>query len=335
MTYSSGSIIEASDYNNFVSASAAGNTINKVWSTGSTDSGWGQTALANVVATSQVTATSWASLVLTLAQMGLQTNTTLTSRTVPVTGNIISILANVQADINSCTTNRGNTGLVGSLSSTWTGNVSYTPNISSGNAAWRLRWEASFIWSNANELRYFWNAGGRIQINMSKTSTGLDSDSDWNSFVGKVGTLTYVGRVNANSQNLANTVFTGTTRTNGTGGTETLLASTTGYYNTSSSVGGQNLFTLVNDSSPYTGDQINLRIVRPFTSSLIAVVDWISAARTGPGQSTAISGGTATTSPFTSFGTAPAVIFRTIPPSTAYLTQTWGAVVPSVTVTLT
>jgi hypothetical protein len=50
-------------------------------------------------------------------------------------------------------------------------------------------------------------------------------------------------------------------------------------------------------------------------------------------SSTAISGGTATTSPFTSFGTAPTVLCRVVPPSTAQgLTNTWGT--PTVTSTI-
>ena len=39
MTYSSGGLIEAADFNGFVSTGSP--NINNIWSTGSTDSGWG------------------------------------------------------------------------------------------------------------------------------------------------------------------------------------------------------------------------------------------------------------------------------------------------------
>ena len=79
MTYSAGGLIEATDYNGFVNTGAQ--NINAVWSTGSTDGGWGQTAISTVSAAGTVTATQWASLVNTLTSMGSQTGTTITART--------------------------------------------------------------------------------------------------------------------------------------------------------------------------------------------------------------------------------------------------------------
>ena len=92
MTYTSGSLIEAADYNGFVSSSA--NNVNAIWSTGSGDKGYGQTAIANVSVGGTVTATQWASLVNTLASLGSHQGTTITSRTAPVAGDVINILAN-------------------------------------------------------------------------------------------------------------------------------------------------------------------------------------------------------------------------------------------------
>ena len=42
MTYSSGGLIQAADYNTFQT------NLNAIWGTGSTDSGWGQTAIEGV-----------------------------------------------------------------------------------------------------------------------------------------------------------------------------------------------------------------------------------------------------------------------------------------------
>jgi hypothetical protein len=76
MTYTSGGLIQATDYNGFVSSTAGAN-VNDVWSTGSGASGWGQPALSTVSATNTITATQWASLVNTLVNMGGQTSTTI------------------------------------------------------------------------------------------------------------------------------------------------------------------------------------------------------------------------------------------------------------------
>ena len=67
MTYSSGGLIQATDYNGFVGPTASGGTaganLNDIWSTGSGDKGWGQTAVGTVSAAGTVSATQWASLV--------------------------------------------------------------------------------------------------------------------------------------------------------------------------------------------------------------------------------------------------------------------------------
>ena len=75
MTYTSGSLIQAADYNTFTT-SAGG--LNDIWSTGSGDKGWGQTSFTSVAAGGTVTATQWATLVNNLSTAGSQTSTTLT-----------------------------------------------------------------------------------------------------------------------------------------------------------------------------------------------------------------------------------------------------------------
>ena len=106
MTYTVGSIILAADYNGFANDSA--NNIGNVWAVGSTDKGWGQSNIANVAAVGTVTATQWATLVNNLTNMGSHTGATITSRTAPMAGNTIAILANVATDINTLTLARGN-----------------------------------------------------------------------------------------------------------------------------------------------------------------------------------------------------------------------------------
>ena len=221
MTYSSGGLIQASDYNTFQT------NLNTIWSTGSGDSGWGQTAISAVSTSGVVTATNWATLVNNLSTSGAQTNTTLTSRSAPTTGTLISILANVATDITSCTTNRGSAVSSGAEVGYASGTTSKTTATGAGQAAWTITFTHTVTFPSADQARYFWNAGGRVRLQFGKSSTGTDIDPDWNTFAGLCGSIYITGRVNSAAQTIAGVSYTGTTRIGGTGGTQTTLATTT------------------------------------------------------------------------------------------------------------
>ena len=135
MTYSVSGLIQATDYNGFV-ANTVGANVNGIWGAGSTDSGYGQTALSTVSAAGTVTATSWASLVNTISSMGSHQGTAITSRSAPTTGQTITILSNLNTDLTSLTTNRGNAAANGTQYGTFSGSVSKTTATGSGSAAW-------------------------------------------------------------------------------------------------------------------------------------------------------------------------------------------------------
>ena len=321
MTYTAGSLIEAADYNGFANASA--NNINKVWSTGTGDSGWGQTALSTVSIGGTVTATSWAALVANLATAGQQTNSTLTSRTQPVTGNVITILANVATDINTITLNRGNAAASGTEYGIFSGTTSKTTATGSGQSAWTITFTHTVTFASADALRYFFNAGGIVRLKYGKSSTGTDADPDWNTLSGQCGSISLTGRVNSNAQLIAGTTYTGTTRIGGTGGTQTTLATTTGWYNLTGSP--TTIFQLNNASSPYTPDFIRTTATATSSTVLTLVTTWVDDGSSGAGTTANISGGTATTSPSTTItGTAPTTLVTYLPPSTTYLAASWG-----------
>ena len=322
MTYSSGSQILATDYNTFAGNTTTG--LNYVWSTGSGDAGWGQTDISTVVSgTNTVTATQWATIVNNLSTSGTQTNTTITSRTAPVAGNIIGILANVQTDITSVTTNRGNAIASGTEYGTFSGTTSKTTATGSGQAAWTITFTHTITFPSANQARYFWNAGGIVRLKYGKSSTGTDTDPDWNTLAGWCGTINLTGRVNSASQTIAAQAYTGTTRLGGTGGTQTTLATTTGWYNLTASPA--TIFQLTNSTAPYTGEYIRTTATATSTTVLTLVTTWVSDGSSGAGTTADISGGTATTSPSTTItGTAPTTLVTYIPPSSATLTNSWG-----------
>jgi hypothetical protein len=321
MTYSSGGLIQATDYNGFVSTTSNAN-LNDFWGVGSGDKGWGQTPLSTVTGGSTtVTAAQWAGLVNNLSVAGSQTSTTLTSRTAPTAGQTIGILSALNTDLTNVNTNRGNAQSSGTTSSTWTGSTAKTSGTGSGGSAWTITWTHVITFPSAAQARYFWNAGGLVRLDMSKTSTGTDTDADWNTFIGTIGTLYVSGRVNGAAQTIAGTSYTGFTRVGGSGSPST-LASTTGWYNLSAGASATTMFQMSSTVSPYTGDFVRVTAaVNAGSTTLTLVTTWSDA---GTGQTSNITGGSDTASPYSSFGTAPAVLCRFIPPATNYLTNSWG-----------
>jgi hypothetical protein len=318
MTYSSGGLIQASDYNTFQTS------LNTIWSTGSGDSGWGQTSIAAVSTGGVVTATNWATLVNNLSVTGAQTTTTITARTAPVTGNIISILNNVSTDITNCTTNRGNATSSGTQFGTFSGTTSKTTATGSGQSAWTITFTHTVTFPSADQARYFWNAGGLVRLQYGKTSTGTDNDPEWNTLAGWCGSIYISGRVASAAQTIAGVSYTGTTRIGGTGGTETTLATTTGWYQLTTSPA--TVFQLNNSTSPYSGEFIRTTATATSSTVLTLVTTWVSDGSSGAGTTADISGGTATASPSTTIsGTAPTTLVTYLPPSTAQgLSASWG-----------
>jgi hypothetical protein len=326
MTYSSAGLIQAADYNGFVGPTANGGTaganLNDIWGTGSGDKGWGQTAVTNVSAAGTVSATQWASLVNNLATSGTQTSTTLTARSAPTTGTVISILAALNADLTSVTTNRGNAAASGTEYGTFTGTTSKTTATGSGQAAWTITFTHTVTFPSANQARYFWNAGGIVRLKYGKSSNTTDNDPEWNTFAGQCGTINLTGRVNGAAQTIAAQSYTGTTRLSGTGGTQTTLATTTGWYNLTGVA--TTIFQLNNATAPYSGEYIATTATATSSTVLTLVTTWVSDGSSGAGTTADISGGTATASPSTTIsGTAPTTLVTYIPPSST-LTNSWG-----------
>lgn len=310
MAYSSGSLIEAVDYNGFVSTTAGAN-VNATWSTGTTSAGYGQTALATVAAGGVVTATQWASLVNTITSMADHQGTTITARTAPVGGDTIEILAAVNTDITQCYNNRGNAVANGSQYTAWTGTNSKT--AATAASAWTITFTNTITFSSADAARYFFNAGGRIKIETSKTATGQTGDPEWNDLANTLcGDIFITG--GDYSQTIAGTVYTGTTKSGGTG-TPDILLTTTGWFDltTSDTV----VYKQFADTAPYTSNFIQHALKTAGSGTqLVITTTWSNP------EGDAISGGTAASG--ATPGTAPCTIVTYFPPSTTYLTNSWG-----------
>lgn len=322
MTYSVGGLIQATDYNGFVSTTSGAN-VNGIWATGSSDSGYGETALGTVSASGTVTATQWASLVNTISSMASHQGTTITSRTAPVTGDIITIFSNLNTDLTTLTTNRGNAAASGTQYGTFSGTTSKTTSTGSGSTAWTITFTHTITFASANAARYFFNAGGLIKWQTGKTSTGTEADTEWNDLAGTlVGAIFITG--GTGTQTIAGTPYTGTTKIGGTGTPNTLLT-TTGWYDLTTS--DTLIYRQYADTAPYTGQYIAINAKTAGSGTqLVLTTTWVDPGGSGAGSTDVITGGTATSSPATSItGTAPTTLVTYIPPSSTYLTSAaWG-----------
>lgn len=319
MTYSAGELILAADYNGFVSTNAGAN-LNDIWAAGSTDKGYGQTALATVSAAGTITAAQWANLVNTISSVASHQGSSITSRVAPVTGNTITILADLATDLTNLTNNRGNAAAVGSQFTGWTGTSSKTTATGSGTTPWTITFTHTITWSSAAAARYFFNAGGIIKWETSKTADSTAADTEWNDLANTlVGDIYITG--GTGTQVISGTSYTGTTKVGGTGTPDT-LSTTTGWYDLL--ITDTLLYRQYADTSPYTGQYIALNAKTASSSTqLVLTTTWVDPGGSTAGSSDNISGGTATSG--ISFGTAPATVVTYFPPSTTYLTTaSWG-----------
>jgi hypothetical protein len=321
MAYTIGSTIVATDYNGFVSTNGA--NVNGIWSTGATSYGYGESALTTVSAAATITATQWTTLNSKVSTIASHQGTAITSRANPTAGSTIAILANVNTDITNLTTNRGNAVASGAQTTTFSGTSSKTTNTGSADAAWTITFTHTVTWASAAAARYFFNAGGRIKWESNKSSTGQDGDAEWNDLASTLcGDIYITGGVA--TQSIAATNYTGTTKVGGTG-TPNQLQTGVGWYDLTT--GDTQLYQQYADTAPYTGQYIAINAKTAGTGTqLVLTTTWVDpGGDAAPGGTNIITGGTATGSPFSSFGTAPASVVTLYVPSSTYLTSaSWG-----------
>jgi hypothetical protein len=253
--------------------------------------------------------------------MGSQTSTSITARTAPTTGSTISILAALNTDLTNITTNRNNAAAVGTQFTGWTGTNSKTAATS--GATWTITFTNTITFASAAAARYFFNGGGLVKIDVSKTATGALGDPEWNDLATTLCGDIYISGVAA-SHTISGTAYTGVTKTGGTG-TPNTLATTLGWYNLTTS--NQIIYKQFADTAPYTANFIQ-HSARTAGTGTQLIIDTVWSASDGD----SISGGTAASG--ATPGTAPCTIVTYFPPSSTYLTTaSWGT--PTVAATTT
>ncbi len=208
MTYSAGNTILDDDYNGFK------DSVNGTNATGSGTQGYGQPAVAAVSAGSTITATQWVTLLTPISEMASHQGTTITSITNPVLGDTIAAYAALSSNITAVTgDNRfnaaasGNDGSVSSVTTaTWTTSATLTK---------------TFTFASADQLRYFFNAGGMLRFSWSRSGgTSNSQNTAWTNLFNACGVIALTG--DANSKSIAGVSYTGTTKIGGSGTPTTL-----------------------------------------------------------------------------------------------------------------
>lgn len=218
MAYVVGDIISAADINGFISTNT--DDVNAIYSTGSGDSGYGQTALTTVTVGSLVAASDWTSLLTAISKIAAHQGTTITSRTNPGVGDIISIFNNVQTDITSCTTNRRNAASQAGTSATTGTNTADWSNL--------LTFTCTVTFSSANAARYYFNAGGQIGISASHTTLANKIDALISDICSDMGTVW----LSSGSCTLGGISYTGTTKVGGSYPAGATITTGTSFYST-------------------------------------------------------------------------------------------------------
>ena len=154
MTYAVDGLIEAADINGFISTNTP--NFNKIWSTGSSNFGYGQTAITTVNVGDVVNHNPWDDLINKMANTASHQGTTITAITAPVADDKVTYLTKLSDNLTLVNDNRMNAAAQGST----------TSGSGTNNTTWinYCTFTCTIGFSSDNAARYFFNAGGQIAI---------------------------------------------------------------------------------------------------------------------------------------------------------------------------
>ena len=310
MAYAQYGNIAAADYNALVGGDpiTSSGTLNAVWATGGTNTGYGQTAEANVAVGDSVTATKWANLVTKTANSASHQGTAISSVTAPAAGGTVTYLSAIPTNLTTIYTSRLNAATQGST----------TANTATYASTWQaaLTFTHTVTFANANAARYFFNAGGQLKVTCSHANTATSINTLYNGLASNIGTVALsspiTGSITVNSVS-----FNGITKVGG-GGNSPTISTNTGYYALTTS--NANVFTQL-ASTGSSG----------YLSSFIRI---IAVSNGSPGATVTIYTVWDEVPDGLTVGTGSATTVTIVAPETTYLpTASWGT--PTVTGTVT
>lgn len=326
-TYYVGGNVQAQDYNTFVSGNVEVSLtpVNDLWGTGANSYGYGQTEISTVAANAIIGNTEWAALYNTIESVASHNGATVTPLTTPSDGDIIvayaPTLTNNLANISAARLNavaQGSTAAY-TVTSTQTWNDSLT-----------FTWSIPF--GSDDEARYFFNCGGQIGLSFfHPIGTGYTINQLINQICSDIGTI-WLSSATEGPVNLAGIDYYGVTKRGGQPDTahpsNPNVYPSLGFYSwtpqyqydyvtpnvwciSQKVVGGG--YGGGYGGGSY-GDDTTLKIFTKYDGAGLVNVQAIINENPDPGA-------------VVSAGTVSTLTIR--PPSTAYLTNSWGTVTPT------
>jgi len=244
MAYTAGDTILDDEYNAFVNNSSSPFGYNHFAGTGSTVYGLGQSSISTVSAGGTVNAAQWNALMTGIDNIANHTNDTMTSRSSVSAGDTIAIKAAVAADLATLAASVA-AGCPNATALTTSGAKQNSDSSSSWYGAHTV--EHSVTFANANTMRHFFNAGGKINVSKSRTGNGgsgggaTTKDSNWTNLYAALGTIAIGSQASTRS---------------GSGETLTTNGLANGFHDLGT--GYTHIIRLTEATSPYTGNYIDV-----------------------------------------------------------------------------
>jgi len=244
MAYTAGDTILDDEYNAFVNNSSSPFGYNHFAGTGSAQYGLGQSAISTVSAGGTVNAAQWNALMTGIDNIANHTNDTMTSRSAVSAGDTIAIKAAVAADLAT---------LAASVAGGSTGATALTTSSAKQTSNSSSTWsgshtvEHSVTFANANTMRWFFNAGGKINVAKTRTGNGgsgggaTTKDSNWTTLYAALGTIAIGSQTSTRS---------------GSGETLTTNGLANGFHDLGTSY--THIIRLTEETSPYTSNYIDV-----------------------------------------------------------------------------
>ena len=172
MAYSAGDTILDDEYNAFVNNSSSPFGYNHFAGTGSLQYGLGQSAISTVSAGATISASQWNTLFTGIINIANHTNDVTTSGSVSA-GQTIAIKSALTTDLATLAASVAG----GSTNATALTTTSVQRTVTTSSEGWdtSATQEISITFSNANEMRWFFNAGGKIRYVATATASSTSA----------------------------------------------------------------------------------------------------------------------------------------------------------------
>ena len=175
MAYSAGDTILDDEYNNFVGSSSSPFGINHIGGTGSAQYGLGESSVSTVSAGGTVQASQWNTLFAAMDVVAAHTGVSVSSTGSKSAGNSIAIISALTSNLASLAG-----AVAGGSTSTSALTTSSALQSPSSSSTWNNSFttEMSVTFANANKMRHFFNAGGKVRVSAAVTGSGLAGDGN-------------------------------------------------------------------------------------------------------------------------------------------------------------